>query len=479
MKAKLTSIRTPPLPGLVLGVSFFFWMVSCSERSSKIPAVPDISTSTFLPAVRTQVESAYTEVRKNPGDAESSGKLGMLLEAYGQNQAAIACYQRAHLLDARSFRWVYLLGQAYLTNGNSTEAALILREALRLEPQQLPARLALAEALLTDDKHDQALREYEAILKAQPGNALAHYGLGRAYAQKGDEVHALKEYLRATDLFPNYGAAHYAASLILRKQGDAAASAVHLSAYESNKTKRPPVDDPLRRQISALNAGAMQHLRRGAELEQAGKLQEAAGEQEEALTIDPKLLQAHVNLISLYGKLNQFDQAETHYRIAVEMDPNQADAYYNYGVMLFNRDRGAEAEREFRKALRINPHHAMAHHNLGFLLEQRGDLARALAEYELATASQPEYPLAHFHAGRILAARKQYQSAIEHFLKSLTPEDERTPAYLYALAATCARSGNRNEAIKFAHRARNGASALGQTELLASIDKDLAVLERR
>ena len=52
----------------------------------------------------------------------------------------------------------------------------------------------------------------------------------------------------------------------------------------------------------------------GVELERQGKVEESAEAQERALEIDHGLVQAHINLIRLYGQLNQFDKAEEHYR---------------------------------------------------------------------------------------------------------------------------------------------------------------------
>jgi len=63
-------------------------------------------------------------------------------------------------------------------------------------------------------------------------------------------------------------------------------------------------------------------------------------------------------------------------------------------------------------------------------------------------------------------------------VKALTPEDENTPRYLYALAATHARAGHAAEALKYARSARDQAAARGQSELLASIDRDLRALEQ-
>ncbi len=462
----------------LFGIVLCFGFVSCSDRKPPLVDLPVLDMTKFLPAVRARIEPAYSATRISPKDPRSVGQLGMLLDAHNQYDAAAACYERARALDPLAFRWEYYLGNIHLVQGKPVEAIADLRRALQIDPNYIAAHAKLANSLLLSNKLSESEAEYRFVLERNPDNAAANYGLGRVFAASGDVSKSVEHYLKACDLFPNYGAAHYALALTYRKQGLTGQSNRHFRLYEGNKTATPSEDDPLRREVAYLNAGAMSHVRRGAELEQAGKIQDAIAEHERALQIDPKLVQAHVNLISLYGRLGQVATAETHFQASLNLDPKQADAYYNYGVLLFNRKQYTEAEKEFRQALSINPYHAQAHHNLGFLFEQRGEIAKALAEYESATTSQADYGLAHFHAGRILANQKKYGPAIAHFLKAIHTEDERTPGYLYALAAAYARSGNRSEAVKFARRARTGAAAFGQSDLLASIAKDLAILER-
>ena len=76
-------------------------------------------------------------------------------------------------------------------------------------------------------------------------------------------------------------------------------------------------------------------------------------------------------------------------------------------------------------------------------------------------------------------AKAEYDKAIQHFLMTLTPEDESTPRYLYALAATYARAGNSGEALRYARTAQEQAAARGQAELLASIERDFPALAKR
>ncbi len=449
-----------------------------STVDKALPDLPVIEMRNFLPAIRQQVEQARASAEVRPKDPEASGKLGMLLNAYEQYESAATCYRRAHLLDPRAFRWLFYLGWIQAAQGNQQEAVQMLGEAVRMKPDYLPAQLKLAESLGAMGKWEEARDIYQSVSRTHPDSAEAHYGLGRVYASRGETSAAATAYLKACELFPPYGPAHYALALVYRKLGDATRSQQQFSLYEQNKTAVPLVDDPLRADVTKLNMSPVAHIRRGVDLEQAGKVPEAIAEQNEALRLDPAAVQAHIKLVSLYGRRGEYDQASAHYHAALDLDPNQADLHYNYGVLLLKQNRPQDAEKAFQQALQINPFYAEAHFNLGAVYEQEGRLNEASEKFTRALDNKPNYAAAHFHLGRLLANQERYDEAIQQFLKTLTPEDENTPRYLYALAATYGRAGNVSEALKYARTAREQAAARGQAELVASIDKDIRALEQ-
>jgi len=446
-------------------------------QTSSLPELPQVDLADFPSAVREQVQEACDAARANSRDANASGKLGMLLDLYKRRESAAICYKRAHQLDPGAFRWPYYLGSLQSAQGKRAEAATTLRAALRLNPDYLPARLKLAENLLAAGNWEEAGRIYETIVKEHRDAAEAYYGIGRIRAANGDLTAAVESYRRACEVFPAYGAAHYGLALAYRKLGDSPRSEDHLKLHAANQTLVPPVPDPLRDEMRALDRGAPSLVQRGIAFQDVGRIEDAIAEHEKALEIDPEYMLAHANLIILYGRTKQPQKAEEHFRAAVRINPNHADSYYNYGVLLSEERKYIEAEEMFRKAVEVNPFHSQAFHNLGFVREQQGRLDEALEFYRKAVERQPNYPLAHFHIGRILANQKKYDEAISHFLMTLSPEDESTPAYLYALSAAYARAGNREDALRYGRQARKKAAARGQTELLRSIDRDLRTLE--
>jgi tetratricopeptide (TPR) repeat protein len=425
------------------------------------------------------LQGALDALQAHPEDAQANGKMGMLLEVYKRPDAAAVYYQRAHLLDPVSFRWLYYWGSLRAAQGQHQEAAQILHEALANKPTYFPASLKLAESLLAVGQWKEGEDIYGALVRDHPDLAGAHFGLGRIYSARGDTKAAVDSYLKACELFPPYGPAHYALALAYRKLNQSEEAQRHLKIYNENKLLVPPVDDPLRNAFQELDFGAVSHLRRGLALEQVGRLEDSIAEHEQALQLDPTLVLAHVNLIALYGRIGKIEKAEEHYRAAISLNPGQfASAYYHYGVLQFGQGKYPEAEKAFRQALEVNSYHAEAHHNLGVTLEVRGQLAEAALEYRKALETQPDHRLANFHLARILVSQGRFEEAIQHFLKTLAPEDESAPTYLYALAATYARAGDRATALTYYRRAQQDATARGQTQLVKSIERDLRVLEQ-
>lgn len=441
-----------------------------------LPPLPKLKLGHFFPNVNRQLREAYIAARERPRDPTANGKLGMLLDAYKQYEGAAICYSRAHLLNPKSFQWIYYLGYVQYKQGQYQKAEKALRAAINLRPTYLPARLTLADCMfqLGDLKESESL--YSEIVYQSPRNAEAYYGLGRVRAARGNMQAAVSALKKACVLFPEYGPAQYALALAYRKLNDQRKASTHFKIYRANLGTIPPRNDPLRRAVKQLNEGPVADMKRGLALASSGNISGAIAEQLRALAIDPKLVQAHINLMELYARIGEYNKAQQEYMSAVRLNPNRADCYYNYGVLEFAQHKYVEAGRAFRHALQINPYYADAHNNLGYVLAMQGHMNEALKEFDDAIEDRPDFRLARFHIGQIYVNQGKYANAIKEFRKILTPDDASTPIYLYALGATYARAGDRQNAVRYLRKASSEAAARGQTQLLANIKHDLANL---
>ena len=455
-------------------------LFACGAAAQEPPAMPDVplvALDDFSPAIRGQIQEAYAEVHAHPDDDAAIGRLGMTFQTYGLFQEAAVYYRRATRLAPSTFRWAYYLGMVESTSGHCDAAAETFRLALQVAPAYVPAQLQLANCLLALADWTGSGELYAAIVIQHPDRADAFYGLGRVRAARRDFTGAADAYGQACALFPDFGAAHYALALIYRTLGQGEKAKQQLQLFEKNKDTVPPSNDPLMSEVRALNLSATNQVQIGIELERQGRLEDSVSAHEKALQIDPQMVQAHINLLELYGRLGQFEKAEEHYRAATHIEPGSVESYYNYGVLLVSAQKYEQAESAFRKATEIDPFHAAAHNNIGYLLERQGKLVEAAAEYRTAIDNKPSDRQAHFNLGRVLVNQHAYREAIQEMKKTIEPEDENTPRYTYALGAAFARSGDRQNALRYIREARDGAVARGQSGLVDTIERDLRTLE--
>ncbi len=133
------------------------------------------------------------------------------------------------------------------------------------------------------------------------------------------------------------------------------------------------------------------HCKLGNVLLREGKVQEAIGHYEQALRLNPGYLEAHNNLGSALVRVGKVQEAISQWEQALRIKPDYAEAQYNLGNALLLEGKLREAISHFEQALRINPNLAETHYNLGNALERVGRVPEAMAHYEQALRIKPDF----------------------------------------------------------------------------------------
>src|SRR5215510_14922865 len=116
-------------------------------------------------------------------------------------------------------------------------------------------------------------------------------------------------------------------------------------------------------------------------------------ELQQAVTANPKNVDAVVQLGNTYFDAEQWDNAITWYRKAVELDPKNPDASTDLGVSLYYSNRPDEALAQFERTLKISPTHTKTLLNKGIVLAfGKQDLRGAQAEWEKVVSLAPNSP---------------------------------------------------------------------------------------
>lgn len=438
--------------------------------------LPQLDAERFPPAARAAIGRAVDEARARPEDARAAGRLAIVLHAWEQWDAAAAVYAHTRRLAPETADWWYLNGLLEASRGQQAEAATLLARAVELAPAYLPARIALAEALLQSGSLDRAEPIFRGLAREAAAAPAAAYGLGRILSARGEQEAAIDQFTTATRLFPDFGAAHYALALAYRRLGRAEAAQEALDRHRTCMRIWPAVDDPVAAPIAAARDDATARLKRGTALAGEGETEKAIAEHEAALTLNPDLTLAHTNLIALYGRAQQWPQAEAHYRAALAQKSNLGEAHANYAQVLLTQRRSAEAIDACRQALAINPQDAITQNVLGLALELSGRGAEAHDAFREAVAKDPTLRAARFNYARTLVAQQQFAPAIAEFERLQAPEDADTPRYRYALAAALVRAGEVERGRQIAGEALRLAQKYQQPDLVAAIERSLSTL---
>ena len=441
------------------------------------PALPRLDTTAYPAAARDHIGRAYRNAESHPNDAATAGALARVFQAWEQWEAAHQTYVRAQSLAPRAFDWHYLDGIVLQRLARNQEAAAQFAAAVAVSPTYLPARVKRAEALLDAGDLERSLRLFQELARDPAAEPAAELGLGRIAAMNGDHPGAIEHLQRATTLFPEFGAAYYALARSYRALGRADEAQRALERHAQFGPRWPGIDDPVLAGVLALREDPAALLKRGVKLADAGDLPGAIATHEAALARDPDLVQARVNLISLYGRAGNWAKAEENYRAVVARGVDLDQAHYDYGVLLGLQEKWDAAAQAFRQALAANPLHVRARNNLGQVLERQQKFQEAEAEYRRAVETQPMFRLARFNLGRMLLAQRRPEEAIGELDKLTQPRDAETPRYLFALSTAYVRSGHIAEGVRWGNEARDLARAYGQNDLAAAIERDLARLK--
>jgi tetratricopeptide (TPR) repeat protein len=317
------------------------------------------------------------------------------------------------------------LGDILLHKGQLDEAMAHFQKAISIQPDNAEAHDNLGNALFQKRQVDEAIRQFQTALAIQPDFAGAYINLGNALLQKGQADEAILQYQKALVIRPDNAKAHY-------------------------------------------NLGTV--------LLQKGKVDEAMVEFQKALAIQPGYADAHNNLGNVLLQKEQIDEAIAHYERALAIRPDYAEAHFNLGSALLRKGQTDAAVAQFQSALAIRPDYAKAHASLGDILLQKGDTEAAMAHYQKALQISPDAVMALNNLAWILATSSDARlrngvQAVQYAGRACELTHSSVPAFLGTLAAAYAETGQFNDAVATAQRARDAALALGQKETAANNER--------
>jgi tetratricopeptide (TPR) repeat protein len=189
------------------------------------------------------------------------------------------------------------------------------------------------------------------------------------------------------------------------------------------------------------------HVNLGNAFMMGGKIQNAIGQYDEALRLNPHDLYAPANLANALMRVGRFEEAVGDFEQALRIDPNDAHAHYNLGVTLCKLGRPEQSIEHFEQALRIEPDFAEAHHILGSVLFDLGRVQEAVGHWEQAIKIKPTFAEAHYNLANAFLRQGRFKEAIGHYEQALENKPEYAQAH-YNLGIALEQTGQVTAAIE-------------------------------
>ena len=321
-------------------------------------------------------------VSERPDDYAAWYDLGFLYHAQGRMEESIEAYKKSVQAKPTVFESNMNLGLALAAAGKP-EAEQYLRAATKLPPTSQPeqrhkqAWIALGH-LLEQASPEEAVNAFRQASLEDPKDPEPHL-LAGSILEKLKNPEAEQEYQLAMAVEPN--------------SSDAMAA---MTNYYMSQHRYGDAENLLRKLVTLRPDDAGTHLQLGRMLAISGKSEDAAGELETGLKLDPSDENAKQDLAEVYVDLKKFGDAGKLYGDLLSRSPNDAALHYRFGRALLEQKKFDLAQQELMKAIQLKPGVGEVYGDLAIAASENKQYPMVIQALDLRSKLLPENPMTYF-----------------------------------------------------------------------------------
>ncbi len=257
--------------------------------------------------------------------------------------------------------------------GDMPAAIRDIQNAQQLDPRNKSLAIKEAQLLFDQQDYDSAIEKTETILDEDKANNDALIIKAKAFAKQGKFEPAIKILKSAMDQHPG-NATLALETLKIRKEFEGTEAALpELITLAEDNAEDPEV-------LTLLTDWLIQ----------TNRLEKAAQTAQTILRILPKEAKVHLMLGRLQRKSGQLDQAIAHLSEAITYDPTLVDAYLELGKTYQDRRDLEEAIKVFQKGTEVDASDPRPYYFAGMALKECKDYTGAEAMLKEAKHHAPE-----------------------------------------------------------------------------------------
>lgn len=439
---------------------------------------------------------------RNPEKAKlnylDKGKAYMKKGAY--SSAAIE-FRNALKIDPKYVEAYYQLAQADMGMREGKGAFDALSSAIEIDPNRVDARLGRAQIYLYAAKGDpkyygNAEEDINSVLKQDSQNTQAHRLLGTAYAAQKKYDAALQEFSTVAKLEPVKASPYMDMGLVqmaLKQFSDAEQSFkkaveleprssqayVDLANFYGSQGKAPEAEAALQKGAQNIPNDTTIYLDWAATLASEGKnsdadatlkvlenqspksvevanaigdyylqrnaVEQAIGEYQRGLTIDPKNLSLQQKLEDIYLTTGKLDSAAQVDSALMQQAPNDSINKINHGRLLLEQGKYQDSVLSLQKTVADAGDSNEAHYYLGMAYWKSGKADQANTELQNALRITPGLPVALRALAQLNFAQQNYPVA-QIYAQELVQSNSKNPSDHLLLGETLFQQGKDKEA---------------------------------
>jgi len=415
-----------------------------------------------------QATDLLTQILKeDPKDDEAlaiRASLQMMTGSRDQLQSAINDLQTvvSRLPDNPVVR--FNLGRAHLAKGNVQQAKIQFEESIKLRPDYLLPRIALAQILQQSQEYGKVVQMASEILSYDPTNIQGKLLRTRALIGMGEVKQARTELTTFTTQNPSiWEAKLQTAALDLAEKNYKSCEEAFRKMYAETKDPRALMGLTETYTVQGQYDQAMKILKDevaktpdrvdyivaiGNIAVRAQKYSEGMENYKKALEKYPRSADIWIRLGETQRRTGDLANASTSFNKAKDLAPNNVIPFIELALMADTAGQKDKARPLYEQILKIQPDHPIALNNLAYMLAETGaDLDQALTMAQRAKQKLPQDSNVADTLGWIYIKKNLSDSAISIFKELIRVEPDRS-TYHYHLAMALAQKGDKSSAKK-------------------------------
>lgn len=273
----------------------------------------DLSLAYLETGHLTEAKSSIQQLLKVKDTAELHNLLGEINEKGGQFVAAANEYETAAHQDpseSNLFDW----GSELLLHRTLDPAVEVFQQASQRYPNSPRLAVGLGVALYSRGNYDDAVKALIKGADLNPADARCYLFLSKAYDSSPNQANeVIQRFRRFTELQPANGRAFYYYAM---------------SLWKGKRAQDPDLD-----------LGQIQLLLK------------------KAISLEPKLAEAHLQMANLLSDQGKFADAIPEYTTALELNADLADGYYRLGQAYVRTGQKDKAQGQFETYQKLRAQH--------------------------------------------------------------------------------------------------------------------------